>query len=256
MRELTLVLPHFQNLGMFAEQQKIWASYPDALRAQLHVILVDDCSPRGQRPDASAVTVTGLASLRIYRLIEKRRWNWLACRNLGAQVASTEWLLLTDIDHALPVQTLERIVDGPLDAVSAFRLSRVDAPRPWPYRLDECMAYKPHNDTFLMSRELFFNPGVDGYDERLSGLYGTSGEFRDRVNATARAVVFLPHPIIRYPREIIADASTHPSVYTRKNDPENDADLAQRKADRAKIGGWRPLRGLIAHELVYTEGRV
>jgi hypothetical protein len=58
--------------------------------------------------------------------------------------------------------------------------------------------------------------------------------------------------MIRYPREIIKDASTLPSVYTRKSDPENDDELRRRKADRALIPEWRPLHGLIAYEPLYT----
>lgn len=257
MTALTLILPHFVNLGMFAEQQKVWASYPEDLRARLHVVVVDDCSPKGQRPSTKSITVSGLGSLRIYRLLKKQRWNWLACRNLGAKEAQTDWLLLTDIDHVLPVSTLARLLDGDLDPSCAYRFARVDAPRPWPYPLSACAPYKPHNDTWLMTRAMFYTPSVFGYDERLSGLYGTSGEFRDRVVATARAVVSLGEPMIRYPREIIADASTHPSVYTRKNDPVNDAELARRKSERSQIRNWKPLHGLIPYETVYaSEGAV
>lgn len=256
MRDLTLVLPHFQNLGMLAEQQRIWASYPAGLRSRLHVVVVDDCSPKGLRPGRKAVSIDGLGSFRIYRLLEHKRWNWLACRNLGAKQATTDWILLTDMDHALPVETLRRLLEDPLDEKNAYRFSRVDAPRPWPYALSECPRYKPHNDTWLMTKALFFSPGVFGYDERLSGCYGTSGEFRDRVAATASAIVMLADPMIRYPREIIPDASTHPSVYTRKNDAVNDATLESRKSARAQIKHWKPLHGLIPFEVVYDSSLV
>jgi hypothetical protein len=250
-RDLTMVLPHFMNLGMLEEQQKVWADYPADLRKRLHVIIVDDCSPKALRPGRKSITVTGLASVRLYRLLEKKRWNWLSCRNLGAQVATTDWLLLTDIDHVLPASTLLRLLDGPLERRHAYRFARVDAPHPWPYDLSECSPYKMHNDTWLMERALFYDERVFGYDERLSGLYGTSGEFRDRVVATASAIVVVSDPMVRYPREVIADASTHPSVYTRKNDQENDRELAWRKAERERIPNWRPLHGLIANELMF-----
>jgi hypothetical protein len=214
--------------------------------------VVDDCSPKGQCPTTESVTVDGLASLRIYRLTKKIRWNWLACRNLGAKLANTDWLLLTDIDHAMPAETLARLLDGPLDERNAYRFKRVDAPHPWPYALADCAPYKPHNDSWLMTRDLFFDPKVGGYDDRLSGCYGTSGEFKDRVFAAARAQVQLTDVLIRYPREIIPDASTSPLVYTRKGDHENDARLAALKAKRALIEGWAPLHGLTPHEEVYS----
>lgn len=252
MRELTIVLPFYMNLGMLAEQQRVWATFPAELRRRLHVVVVDDCSPKGHRPSPKSVTIDGLGSLRMYRLLEKRRWNWLACRNLGATVATTDWLLLTDIDHVVPVETLEQLLGGDLDGVNAYRFRRVTATRPWPYERADCTEYKPHNDTWLLTRALFFDDRVGGYDERLSGCYGTSGEFKDRVLAAARAHVLLNDVIVRYPREIIADASTDPSVYTRKNDPKNDADLQARKEARARILNWRPLHGLVEHEAVYT----
>lgn len=254
LRELTLVLPHFQNLGMLQEQQTIWADYPEALRKQLHVIVVDDCSPKGQRPGPEHFWISGLGSLRFYRLLKKTRWNWLACRNLGALKANTDWLLLTDIDHGLPVETLDRIVNGPLDEQSAYRFKRIVAPKEWPYDVKACEPWKPHNDSWLMTRQLFFYDDgdqrfVQGYDERLSGCYGTSGEFKDRVSLVARSLVELNEVLIRYPREVIPDASTLPSVYLRKNDPKNDADLARRKARRGQ-SGWRPLHGLTPWEAV------
>lgn len=264
-RELTLVLPHFQNLGMWAEQQTIFATYPEYLRGMLHVVVVDDCSPEGKYPTPESVTIDGLASLRIYRLTEKKRWNWLACRNLGAKVATTEWLILTDIDHAVPSRTLWYALKEKLDPAQAYRFSRMTAVKPWPYELDECEPYKPHNDSWLLTRALFFDHRVDGYDERLSGCYGTSGEFTHRLTAASKrepGLLGVPKnatkaegtkaPLIRYPREVIADASTHPKVYTRKGDAENDDELKRRKAERAREIGWRPLHGLTPHELMYA----
>lgn len=250
MNDVTIVFPHFCNLGMLAEQQRVWADYPADLRARLHVVVVDDCSPKGQRPSAKSVTVADLASFRIFRLTEKKRWNWLACRNLGAKVATTPWLLLTDIDHVVPAATLARVMTGPLDPRDAYRFNRVTAPCPWPFDVATAPTYKPHNDTWLLTRALFFDPKVGGYDERLSGCYGTSGEFKDRVFAAMRAHVLLPDVIVRYPREVIPDASTLPDVYTRKNDPKNDADLMRRKAARAALGRWQPLHGLVPWEQI------
>ena len=261
MRPITLVMPHFRNHGMLLEQQRLWHDYPDELKAHLHVIVVDDCSPKGFRPSHKSVTVSGLASFRIFRLLKHIRWNWLACRNLGAKLAETDWILLTDMDHALPADTLRRLVTGKLDDRCAYRFSRVDAPRPWPYALTDCAPYKPHNDTWLLTREMFFSDGVGGYDERLSGCYGTSGEFRDRVMATAARHVQLSDPMIRYPREIIADASTTPDIYTRKGDPKNDRDLEARKQDRAcescrrsgaakRCRHWKPLHGMTPWEQI------
>jgi hypothetical protein len=247
-----MILPHFQNLGMLREQQRIWMAYPERLRSRLHVIVVDDCSPKGFRPSGKMLTAKGLASFRLFRLLKKARWNWLACRNLGVMQATTQWVLMTDIDHALPVETLAAILNNGVDDRNVYRFSRVDAPRPWPYALSDCTPYKYHPDTYLMTKALFDEIG--GYDERLSGLYGTSGEFRDRVFKSAKAHVMLSDPMIRYPRDIIPDASTHPSVYTRKGDAENDDELIRRREIRGRAPNWRPLRNSFPWELVTSVG--
>ncbi len=246
MRDLTLVMSHFMNLGMLAEHQKVWMSYSAKLRAKLHVIVVDDCSPHGARPTAAMMTATGLASFRLYRILKKVRWNWLAARNLGMDQATTDWVLMTDIDHVLPTETLRWILTAPLDPRDVYRLQRVDAPHQWPYTLQDCTPYKYHPDTWLMTRAMF--DAVGGYDERLSGCYGTSGEFRDRVQKIAKASQHKEYVMIRYPREIIADAST--TVYTRKCDPANDIDLLQRRQLRSLIPDWKPLRGTFQWEQV------
>lgn len=250
MTPITLVLPFFANRSMWIEHQKVWSDYPAELRALLHVVLVDDCSPADARPDPECLD--GLGSVQMFRCLEKRRWNWLFARNLGVAKAKTEWVLLTDIDHVLPVETFQSLSRYPLDKVNVYRLGRVDAPHPWPYTLAECPvreAKKFHPNTWLMTRKMFDRIG--GYDERLSGCYGTDGEFRDRVQNNARAVITMPDArLVRYGREILEDASTPPTTYTRKNDPANDEDLRKRKAERDKIPGWRPLRLTFPYEKV------
>lgn len=227
MRELTLILPYYRNPSMLRKQQETWRAFPDDLKAALHVIVVDDGSPK-ERAKASVVP-TGIASFRLYRTDTDIRWNWLFCRNLGMQESATEWNLLTDIDHLLPEWTLRRLLEGELDARKAYRFSRVDAPLLTPY--------KPHPNTWLLTRDLFDRIG--GYDERFSGYYGTDGEFRDRVTAKARAIVLLPEPMIRVSRDVITDAST--THYGRKEtiDQEN---VARIREERARVAGWRPER--------------
>jgi len=238
MRQITVVYPFYKNLGILAEHQAIWSSWPVDARASLHVIVVDDGSPKGSRPSEKHLTVQGMASLRLYRIYVDIRWNWLACRNIGVDQARTDWVLLTDIDHVIKLRTLRRLTQEDLDPSCVYRLSRVDAPHVWPYADEELKPYKIHPNTWVMTREMYDRIG--GYDERLSGCYGTDGEFRDRVYANARAVVTLPEVMIRYPREIIPDAST--VGLTRKGDPDNDNELIRRRQERAGIAGWKPLR--------------
>lgn len=246
MRDLTFICAYFENAGMLREQQRIWRDYPDEVKRHFHAIVVDDGST--QTPARAVFEATGIASQRLYRATVHRRWDWLFCRNLGAEMASTDWLLLTDIDHVVPAETARALMKRALDPLSAYRFCRVDAPHPWPYALESCKLYKRHNDSWLLARSLFFHPRVGGYDERLSGCYGSSSDFTGRV-VTVASDIQLPEALIRYPREVIPDASTSPAVYTRKGDKGNDAELKRRKADRAKTPNWHPLRLTIPYTL-------
>jgi hypothetical protein len=226
-RDLTLILPYYRNAGMLVEQQRTWRAYPDDLKAHLHVIVVDDGSPKfAARREVEA---TGVASFRLYRCDVDVRWNWLFCRNLGVDQTETTWVLLTDIDHLLPADTLRRLLTDDLDPNRVYRLSRVDAP--------DLTPYKPHPNTWLMTKAMF--NAIGGYDERFSGYYGTDGEFRERVEKTSYSVEMLSCPLIRVPREVIPDAST--TTYGRKE--EQDRENVQRiREERGKLKVWRPLR--------------
>lgn len=234
MRDITLVLPYYRNTGMLREQQRAWNAYPPEVKPRLHVIVIDDGSPK-YRALPEHIEDIGLASFQLYRTLVDVRWNWLFCRNLGVSKATTEWVLMTDIDHVLPLETLRTLLDGDLDDQAVYRFSRVDAPHLTPY--------KPHPNSWFLTRTMFDRIG--GYDERFSGFYGTDAEFRDRVTATARAVVMLPDVLIRYPREVIADAST--TTYGRK-EPQDRENVQRIRAERAQLPSWRPLRLTFPYE--------
>jgi len=232
-----MILPYYDNPTMLEEQQRKWLEYPPELRSRLHVIMVDDCSPRWpalphvQQP----VEALGLGSFRLYRTLVDVRWNWIFCRNLGVANATTDWILMTDIDHVMPRKTLEAILDRKLNGRKAYRFSRVDAPAMSPY--------KPHPNTWMMTRALF--DSIGGYDERFSGFYGTDGEFRRRVQDNSEAIEILPQVMVRYPRELIADAST--TTYERKA-PEDRTNVRRIVNERKEIPGWKPLRVTFAYE--------
>jgi hypothetical protein len=218
-RDLTLIQPYYDNPLMFREQQKVWSRYAPELRERLHVIVVDDCSPTW--PALPNVRQAGIASFRLYRTLKDIPWNWLFCRNLGVQETQTEWLLMTDMDHVMPEATLRGLLERSFSPELVYRLSRIDAPNLTPY--------KPHPNTFFMTKAMFDRIG--GYDERMSGYYGTDGEWnkRIRVNIGENNIVLLDLPLIRYGREVIQDAST--TRYSRK-DASRRMILRQMQADR------------------------
>lgn len=227
-RDLTLIYPYYDNPSMLKVQLEHLARLPADVRERLHLIVVDDGSPRC--PLKSYIWSApwniggsfGLASFRRFQILVDVRWNWIAARNLAMDRADTEWRLMTDIDHMVPEATFRRIMFGELETENAYRFSRVDAP--------DLTPYKPHPNSWLLTGKRFARAG--GYDERFSGFYGSDGEWRDRLTAEAKEVVLLPEVLIRYPREVISDASTTSYGRKEKQDAEGVAKVrAAIKAD-------------------------
>lgn len=223
-RPFTLILPYYENAGMLVEQFNRLSGLPPEIRDALHLIVVDDGSPTSPAEAVANPFADKVASFQLFRIEVDVRWNWLAARNIGVHHAPTEWVLLTDIDHVVPERTARRIQEVKLDPARVYRFSRIDAPALTPY--------KPHPNSWLMTRQRFDKIG--GYDERFSGFYGTDGEFRDRVVANSREVVMLDDPLVRYPREVIPDAST--TQYGRKEPIDHDG-VTRIRAQIARDGG-------------------
>lgn len=218
---VTFVYPYYENPDFFATQVERWRNYPADLAAHLSIVVVDDGSP-----DAPAAGVTSAVTgalpdrLRLFRIDVDTRWNWLAARNIGAHHAAPGWLLLTDMDHVVPEETLRTVIYGGRNPALAYAFCRAEYTG---------VSIPPHSASFLLTRDLFWQIG--GYDETLSGHYGTDGDFRRRLAVQARIQILLD-PVIRY--EYVGDSST--TRYRRKQ-PE---DAAVRRLIDARRPGWVP----------------
>lgn len=222
-KRVTLVVPYYENAAFLRFQMRHWLGVSEALFPHVSVVVVDDGSPTSAASVVEAVKA-GTESFyqpRLFRIEVDVAWNWLAARNIGAHHASDGWLLLTDMDHVVPVETMRRVVYGQHDPTVVYAFSR---------REHTGDVIPPHSASFLMTKAMFWKIG--GYDEALSGHYGTDGEFRKQIKAKAPIVV-LRDELIRY--EYVDDSST--TAYQRKK-PE-DAD-AVRSLIAARGADWRP----------------
>ncbi len=184
------------------------------LSAHLSIIVVDDGSPQ------PALKPEGLSNLRLFRIDQDVRWNWLAARNIGAHHAADGWILLTDMDHVMPDETLRAVLFGQHEPSVIYAFSRRE------YTGAQIPA---HSASFLMTRWMFWHIG--GYDEALSGHYGTDGEFRRRAMKTAPMQVLTDH-LVRY--EFVTDSST-----TLQRKLPADSEAVQRMV-AARVAGWTP----------------
>ena len=212
-------MPYYENPAFLAEQIRKWHSWDEDIQSWVKAIIVDDGSPNFAA--ASVVkSFNGLPfPIDVYRLEVDVRWNWIAARNIGMHHA-TGWCVLTDMDHVIPETTMDCLIRGHHESNTIYRFSRTE-------RGDK--AIHPHPNSWFMTKEMFWEIG--GYDEALSGFYGTDGEYRTRCSGTA-PIRILSNALDRYER--MGDAST--VKYLRKQ-PE-DAEVKRIIGRRRK--GWRP----------------
>ena len=200
---VTFIYPYYDNAQFLRQQVAWWHTYPADLKAHVSAIVVDDGSP--EHPAADILTSADLPfPVRAFRIEVDIRWNWLAARNIGAHHAEDGWLVLTDMDHVVPASTLASVVYGQHDARTVYAFSRIE---------HTGQPVNPHSASFLMTRQMFWKIG--GYDERMSGYYGSDGYYRRRM-ATVAPIKVLTDRLVRH--EYQGDSST--SRYLRKQ-PED-----------------------------------
>lgn len=222
MRAITLCMPYYDNPSMLQRQADLMANVPDWGRGCVRWVVVDDGSPRWP-----AKPISCCVAMDVFRIEIDVRWNQDAARNIAVHESYTPWLLLTDMDHWVPKETWERILEADLNEGKVYRFSRVSEPELGPY--------KPHPNSWLMHRDIW--NAIGGYDERFAGYYGTDADFRNRVLEYA-PIEMLKEVIVRVPRDVTPDAST--TTYARKG-PEDGPGLDKVKLERDQIKSWRPL---------------
>lgn len=218
-KHVTLIYPYYDNPQFLADQLHIWRQYPDVLQFNLTIIIVDDGSPESPAGPVVARGKAGL-SIRVFRILEDRPWNWLAARNIGFHHAAEGWCLVTDMDHVVPVETMAKCVYGRHDPKVVYAFAR---------REHTGDRIHPHSASFFMTRALFWTVG--GYDERYSGVYGTDGLYRRRLAAVA-PIRILSDDLVRF--EYVGDSST--TRYQRKQ----PADATRKHAITATIAPGSP----------------
>jgi predicted glycosyltransferase involved in capsule biosynthesis len=123
-------------------------------------------------------------------------WNQDACRNLGVAHATTDWILLIDMDQMVPAETMRQLMTADFRPDWAYKFSRLSAPS---------LKHRGHHpNCWFMTRLLY--ESIGGYDERFAGYYGTDGDFNARVMKAAEIVV-LDSVLVRAP-VLIPDSRT------------------------------------------------
>jgi hypothetical protein len=194
--ELSYVTTFYFNqtdASSLLELLRRYASYAGDILDRLQFLLIDDGSPIPVRLPADLDL-----NVLFLRIAGDVPWNHAAARNLGAVYARSDKLLLTDVDHEFPEDTLRRIMGlGALRrTMYMFR------------RLDERGApSKRHANTFLVSRGRYLE--LFGYDEEFCGHYGLEDDlFRRWHRHHGTRIRFLPGGHVKL-RPVDREASYH-----------------------------------------------
>ena len=148
---ITIIQTYYNERSLLETQIERWNYY----NTPVNIILIDDGS---QIEPAQNVlrehTLNDNINFSLYKVTEDIGFNSHGCRNLGARLAQSNWLLFLDIDYTLQPSDLKRLQEEPLDLNSWYELNAK-----FKGRGDTYMAL----NQFLIPRKLFLDSG--GYDE-------------------------------------------------------------------------------------------
>ena len=165
-----MVYPYYDNPGMLTTQISEWMMYDAAIKRRLRIIIIDDASPK-----VHAATIVTRYSSRVgistsvFRVTKDIPWGQDGARNIGMHHCTTDWALMTDIDHVLMRDQVGKML------FFAANATRGNYYLPKRERMN-MQPHHPHPNTFLFNREDFWAMG--GYDEDFVGWYGSDGNFR------------------------------------------------------------------------------
>jgi hypothetical protein len=133
--------------------------------------------------NADIYTVEGLGfPFKIVETYDKRPWTQPRGRNIGADIANGEWLLMSDIDHIIAKEALEDSYNFNGDKMVFRRKYAIlddngnivrdkDLLKEYGCQDKDLEAISSHANTFVM-RKYIFNNLLKGYDNKFLGRYG------------------------------------------------------------------------------------
>lgn len=186
---ITFVYAYYDNKKMLEKHVEEWLQYPVGIQ----FIIVDDASPNS--PARDILKHVDLP-LELYRVEQNIPWNQNGARNLAMMQCKSDWALMLDMDHFLPVK----------EATKAMAMRKHSGFYYVPRRvLPDGSSHKPHPNTFMLERQKFWECG--GYDEDFCGYYGSDKIFRLALDTVAERVETESFKTVLY-EGVIKDANT------------------------------------------------
>ncbi|AXK39013.1 glycosyltransferase family A protein [Crenobacter cavernae] len=144
-----------KSIDSVTDLLELYAGYSEEVRQRVQFVIVDDGSPiEYEIPDVPL-------NLTWIKIDEDIRWNQGGARNVGVVYAKSDNVLVTDLDHRFPEESLKALCERPPCGKRLYKVWRKDGQGNWE---------KAHPNIFFLSRGRFFER--HGYDEEFTGRYG------------------------------------------------------------------------------------
>jgi predicted glycosyltransferase involved in capsule biosynthesis len=155
--KITLVLHCYGNQSAIDSQLLKFSAMKSSVSSRINFVIIDDCS-------SPSLSLTWSHHLNVSHLIitDDIPWNMAGCKNLGASIATTEYLLFTDVDYYFSETSLSLLVEN---------ISFLDAKKLYLFNARYMgKQISPHPNSFLVNRFEYLQVG--GMDEDFCGAYG------------------------------------------------------------------------------------
>jgi hypothetical protein len=210
---------------MLAKHLENWKLYSSRAREAFTFIVVDDGSP-----EPASDVVNASHGVQLYRVAVDIPWHRNPCRNLGAHLCETPWLIQLDVDHVLPPESADALLETEVSPkywwrFPRWRVGKADETRKKDAIADDCEfgRVREHIDSYLITRELFMRAP---YDSEYQGFLGGGSPFLKLMESIA-PVKLLPDAVCLHvhTRHSVPDAS----VTTLSRDTTQYSQLRKKK---------------------------
>ncbi len=151
MNNLTVIHTYYNERSFLETQIERWNVY----NTPVNIILIDDGSQITPAYDViKEHKLKGHINFSLYRVTSDIGFNSHGCRNLGARLAATDWLVFLDIDYTIQPADLVRLQRDHLDPDTWYEMNAKFKGQGDPY-----MAL----NQFVIPKKMFLEHG--GYDE-------------------------------------------------------------------------------------------
>jgi predicted glycosyltransferase involved in capsule biosynthesis len=224
MNQFTVIHTYYNERSLLETQLERWNVYNTPIK----IILIDDGSQEVPAEEVlRGVSFSENIDFSLYKVTEDIGFNSHGCRNLGARLANTEWLVFLDIDYTIQPSHLIKLQRESL------------AENTW-YEMNA--KFNGHGDPyvalnqFIIPKKLYLESG--GYDESFVPFHTGDREFLSRLSSSydTKNLEWLNLTCRRGGRKaVIVDDAAIPVYddekmifYTRKFDPTNITPIEQR----------------------------